>query len=119
MSGGWDGFWHQISLLGSAGLAMVLAFIGDVVRLMHLQEQGQIKLTWRVLPGAMLRSALMGVIATATAIYLRDTYGFPELVGAALGGILGYLGPSALSMGFASLLARYVNPSKPKDEKDA
>ena len=78
---------------------MALAFVGDVVRLMHLQEQGQIKLTWRVVPGAMLRSALMGVIATATAIYLRDNYAFPELLGAALGGILGYLGPSVLSTG--------------------
>jgi hypothetical protein len=106
---------RQIAMLGAATLGILFAFIGDMVRLLHLQERGGAKLTWRSVPGSALRGLLMGVIATATAAYLRDAYGFPELAGGAIGGVLGYLGPTMLSVSFNGLVQRYASAPKPKD----
>lgn len=114
----WDEIWRQVALLGTAFLGIVFAAIGDVVRLLHLQEHGGPKLTLKLVPGIAFRSALMGVIATATAAYLRDAYSFPELAGGAIGGVLGYLGPSALTMSYQAAVARYAS-AKPKDPPDA
>ena len=109
----WEEFWHQIGLLATAFLGIFLAFVGDLVRLFHEQERGGTKVGLRALPGSIVRSILMGVIATATAGYLRDKFGLPELIGGALGGILGYLGPSIIGVGFKSLIEWYL-PKKPQ-----
>lgn len=115
----WDEIWRQIAMLGAATLGILFAFIGDVVRLLHLQERGGPKLTWRMVPASALRGLLMGVIATAIAAYLRDAYGFPELVGGAVGGVLGYLGPTMLSISFNGLIQKYASAKPPKDDTDA
>lgn len=115
----WDAFWHQISLLVTAFLGIFLAFIGDMVRLYHEQERGGTKVTLAALPSSLLRSILMGVIATATAAYLRDNYGLPELIGGALGGILGYLGPTIIGIGFKSFVERYAAAKKQGPRDDA
>lgn len=111
-----DDFWSQVGLLGAATLGIFFAFIGDMVRLLHEHERGGSPLTWRQLPGSALRGLLMGVIATATAAYLRNNYGFPELAGGAIGGILGYLGPTILSVGFKTALDKFSVTKKPKGE---
>jgi hypothetical protein len=112
----WDELLRQLGLLGAATLGILFAFIGDVVRLLHIQERRGIKLNWHMIPGIALRGLLMGVIATAIAAYLRDAYGFPELAGGAIGGMLGYLGPTVLSTSFTALLDRYASKPKSSDE---
>lgn len=110
----YETFWHQVELLLSSALAILLAIVGDLTRILHEDEQGGPKLTWRRTPAVLLRGCLMGVIATATSLYLSSAYAVPELAGAALGGILGYLGPSIIGTGVKAALARYL--PKPKGE---
>lgn len=112
----WDELLRQLGLLNTASTAIILAFIGDMVRLLHEQERGGPRFHWRMLPGVALRGSLMGVIATATSLYLHESYGLPELVGAALGGVLGYLGPTVLSVGFKAVLDRFAPKSKGPDD---
>lgn len=114
----WEEFWRQIALLGSAALAIVLAIVGDLTRILHEEEQGGPRLSWKRAPSILLRGCLMGVIATTTSLYLHTAYGVPELAGAALGGILGYLGPSVIGTGVKAALARYL-PKQPKGPTDA
>ena len=105
--------WHQIGLLVAAGLSILLAILGDLTRIMHEAEQGGPQLSWRRTPAILVRGVVMGIVAAAIATYLNTAYQVPELAGAALGGIAGYLGPSVLGTGLKYILERYL-PAKPK-----
>lgn len=88
--------WHAVDLFIAAVFAIVLAFVGSLTRLFHEHAHGNQLTLQRVLfalPGAIL----MGVIGTATGQYLHEAWGLPELTGGALGGALGYLGPTILN----------------------
>lgn len=108
----WDQFLHDIALLLTAVVGIVIAFIGDMVRLFHEQERGGAKVTLRHVPSSLLRSMLMGIIATAVSQYLHAAYNVPELAGGALGGILGYLGPTVIGLGFNVLADRFGKPKE-------
>ncbi len=101
-----DEFWHAVDLFLAAVFAIVLAFVGALTRLFHEHAHGS-PLTWvRVglaLPGAIL----MGVIGTAAGQYLHAEWSMPEMTGGALGGALGYLGPTILSAIAQAALKRW------------
>ena len=109
-----EAVWHQIGLLAAAGLAILLAILGDLTRIMHEAEQGGPQLSWQRTPAILVRGVVMGIVAAATSAYLSQAYQVPELAGGALGGILGYTGPSVLGTGLKYLLERYL-PAKPKE----
>jgi uncharacterized membrane protein YeaQ/YmgE (transglycosylase-associated protein family) len=56
---------------------------------------------------AMPGAVLMGVIGTAAGQYLTSQWGLPELTGGALGGALGYLGPTVLNTIAAAVIKRW------------
>jgi hypothetical protein len=106
-----DNFHHQLELLTAAVLAIVLATLGDVVRLLHEEEHGRSKFSARRLPASLARGILMGVIATSFAQWAHEAYQVPELAGAALGGVMGYLGPTWLAF-IATRVMEYFFPQK-------
>ena len=109
--------WHQIGLLVAAGLSILLAILGDLTRIMHEAEQGGPQLSWRKAPAILVRGVTMGIVAAAVSAYLSAAYQVPEIAGAALGGIAGYLGPSSLGTGLKYVVERYL-PSKPKGPQE-
>jgi hypothetical protein len=111
-------FWHQIELLSTAALGIFLAFIGDMVRLFHEQERGGKIVSIHAVPGSLLRAILMGVIAVSIASFLNTTYGVPELAGGGIGGGLGYLGPTVITMGFQRALGFFRKPKGPEEPKE-
>jgi H+/Cl- antiporter ClcA len=111
----WDQFLHQVELLATALTGIILATIGDLVRLFHEQERGGPKVTLAHFPGSLLRGTLMGVIAVSVSQYLHGAYNVPELAGGGIGGALGYLGPSMINVGFQWLASRF---SKKADGND-
>lgn len=107
--------WHAFDLFIAAVFAIVLAFVGSLTRLFHEHAHGN-QLTWQRVLFALPGAVLMGVIGTATGQYLHDAWGLPELTGGALGGALGYLGPSTLETLARLIVSRYFQP---KDKGDA
>lgn len=103
----WDSFVHQLNLLSAAAMGIVLATIGDLVRLFHEQEQGGPKVTAAHIPSSMLRGTLMGVIAVSISQYLHTQYNVPEIAGGGIGGALGYLGPTMINQGLRHLVKRF------------
>lgn len=98
--------WHAFDLFIAAVFAIVLAFVGSLTRLFHEHAHGTQLSGQRILfalPGAIL----MGVIGTATGQYLHDAWGLPEITGGALGGALGYLGPTTLNAIATAALRRW------------
>jgi len=106
-----DTLFHQLELLATALMGIILAVVGDMARLFHEQERGGPKVTLSHLPGSLLRGTLMGVIAVSISSFLHTTYDVPELVGGGIGGALGYLGPTIITVGFSRLL-EYFGPKK-------
>ena len=102
---------HQLELLLTALTGIILAVVGDMARLFHEQERGGPKVTLSHIPGSLLRGTLMGVIAVSISSFLHATYNVPELVGGGIGGALGYLGPTIITVGFNRLL-EYFGPKK-------
>lgn len=99
-----DTLLHQLELLLTALMGIILAVVGDMARLFHEQERGGPKVTLAHLPGSLLRGTLMGVIAVSISSFLHTSYNVPELVGGGIGGALGYLGPTIITVGFNRLL---------------
>ena len=113
----WDEVLRQLALFTTAFLGILLAVIGDLVRLFHEQERGGQKVTLWHIPASLLRGALLGVIAVTLGNYLYAQFGLPELIGASLGGILGYKGPGAINQ-IVQIAKERLLPPKPKDPED-
>lgn len=103
---------HQLELLGTAALGIVLAVAGDMVRLWHEHERGKRRWEWQQLPFSLIRGLLMGVIAVSFAQWAHAAYNVPELAGGGLGGVLGYLGPTIIPYWFERLARKFF----PQDE---
>lgn len=110
-----NGLWHQFELLLTAALGIVMAILADIVRTWHEHEQGKRQFKLALIPFSILRGLLMGVIAVSFAQWAHEAYQLPELAGGALGGILGYLGPTAIPYWFERLSALWL-PSKKKGD---
>lgn len=111
----WDTFLHQFELLTTAVMGILLATIGDLVRLFHEQERGGPKVTVGHLPASVLRGVLMGVISVSISQYLHTAYAVPEIAGGGIGGALGYLGPSMINTGFQWLASRFAKKADDQD----
>lgn len=109
----WDTFLHQFELLATALMGIILATIGDLVRLFHEQERGGPKVTFSHLPASLLRGTLMGVIAVSVSQYLHTAYNVPEIAGGGIGGALGYLGPTLINTGLQWLIDRSAKKKDP------
>lgn len=106
-----DAFWHSVDLFLTSIFAVLLAFVGALTRLFHEHAHGSELSVGRValaMPGAIV----MGVIGTAIGQYLHDHWGLPELTGGALGGALGYLGPTILSTVATIVIKRWGQSDK-------
>ena len=104
---------HAVELFLAAVFAILLAFVGALTRLFHEHAHGQ-RLTWARVALALPGAILMGVIGTAAGQYMHAEWGLPELTGGALGGALGYLGPTILNAIAQAALKRW-GQSKPED----
>lgn len=91
-------FWQAIDLFLAALFAIMLAFMGALTRLFHEHVHERGELSWRRVVFALPGAILMGVIGTAAGQYLHSAWGLPEITGGALGGALGYLGPTILTV---------------------
>lgn len=108
-------FIHAIELIVSTILALFLAVLGTVARLVHEQAHGT-PLTWARVLYALPAAIVMGVIGHAIGEYLYFTYKFPEISGGAIGGILGYLGPTVINESFRVLKERFGQKAKDGDD---
>lgn len=97
---------HAIEIFIGAILAFFFAVIGTLARLLHEQAHGT-PLTWSRMLYALPSALIMGVVGHAIGEYLVSSYQFPEATGGALGGVLGYLGPTVINEGFRVLLAKF------------
>lgn len=102
-----DQFLHAVDLFLAAVLAILLAFVGALTRLFHEHVHDRGELSWRRVAFSLPGAILMGVIGTAVGQYLHTQWGLPELTGGALGGALGYLGPTVLSVAANAAIKRW------------
>ena len=86
--------------------AIILAFVGNLTRLTHERAHGQ-PLTWLRVVLTLPSAILMGVVGTTLGIYLHNEFRLPEMTGGALGGLLGYLGPTVINQTTAALLEKW------------
>lgn len=90
-------FWNGIDLLLAAMFSIAIAFMGVLTRLVHEHVQEDRELSFRAVLFSLPAAVLMGVIGAAAGQYLHAQWALPELTGGALGGALGYLGPTILT----------------------
>lgn len=102
-----DQFWNSVELMLAATFAIVLAFMGALTRLFHEHVHERGELSWRRVAFALPGAVLMGVIGTAAGQYLHAEWGMPAITGGALGGALGYLGPTVLTIVANEVLKRW------------
>lgn len=106
---------HAVELIISTILALFLAVLGTLARLIHEQAHGT-PLTWARVLYALPAAIIMGVIGHAIGEYLYFTYKFPEVTGGAVGGVLGYLGPTVINESFRVLRERFGGKAKDGDD---
>ena len=113
-----------VDLLLSTLFAFIVALAGGLVRLFHEQAHGE-PFSWPRVFLVVVAAILRGVVGQAIGEHLHTHYGLPSLTGGALGGLLGYLGPTFLDAVAAIALkgaSRHVikqdNPNEPpKNDK--
>lgn len=108
-------FWGAVDLFLAALFAILLAFMGALTRLFHEHVHERGELSWRRVAFALPGAVIMGVIGTASGQYLHAAWGMPEITGGALGGALGYLGPTILTVVANEAVKRW-GQSKTGDE---
>ena len=109
-------FNQAMDLLFSTLFAFLIALAGGLVRLFHEQAHGE-PFSWPRVMLVLVAAILLGVIGQALGEYLSLNYGLPALTGGALGGLLGYLGPTFLDT-LAALALRKVTRDIDKEDSN-
>ena len=114
--------WEQIvsgfsDLAGSAA-AIVMAALGTLARLLHIQEQGGPTVTWWLLLVNIPAVMALGVVSFTLGVWLHDAYAVPQFAGAALGAVLGYLGIGVLNLALSTAVKRLRRAPQEPPEKD-
>lgn len=105
---------HAIDLLLSTAFAFLIALAGGLVRLFHEKVHGE-PFSWSRVFLVLVSAILLGVVGQTVGEYLSQHYGLPLLTGGALGGLLGYLGPTFLDSLAAIALRKAGKLEKPDD----
>lgn len=105
-----------MDLLLSTIFAFMIALAGGMVRLFHEQVHGE-PFSWSRVFLVLVSAILLGVLGQTVGEYLHTNYNLPELTGGALGGLLGYLGPTFLDT-LAAIALRKVDRMEKSDGDD-
>lgn len=105
-----------MDLLLSTIFAFIIALAGGLVRLFHERVHGE-PFSWSRVFLVLVSAVLLGVVGQTVGEYLHTNYNLPLITGGALGGLLGYLGPTFLDT-LAAIALRKVEKSEKLDEDD-